>query len=58
MKTPPCKGCEDRYVGCHAKCPDYKDFKNYTNEVRQRRKEKRDLDSFYYDQMNMRKKRR
>ena len=24
---PPCKDCEDRYAGCHAKCSEYADFK-------------------------------
>lgn len=25
--TPPCKGCEDRAVGCHSSCERYKQYK-------------------------------
>lgn len=34
-----CKGCEKRYPGCHAKCPDYAEFKKAVeaeNEMRRR----------------------
>lgn len=24
---PPCKGCEDRCIGCHSTCGDYKEYK-------------------------------
>ena len=24
---PPCKGCEDRYVGCHAKCERFEEYR-------------------------------
>lgn len=27
MEKAPCKGCEDRYVGCHSKCRKYIDYK-------------------------------
>lgn len=27
MKTDPCYECEKRYVGCHADCDDYKEWK-------------------------------
>lgn len=27
LTTSPCKGCEDRYVGCHGKCEAYIAFK-------------------------------
>lgn len=27
MVNSPCKGCPDRYVGCHGKCKLYTDFK-------------------------------
>lgn len=29
--TAPCKGCEDRKVGCHAACLRYLDWKEKTN---------------------------
>ena len=25
--TPPCKGCNERYVGCHTSCKSYKEWK-------------------------------
>ena len=37
----PCKGCDSRYVGCHAKCPEYKDWRA---EFDQRKAEKRAYD--------------
>lgn len=30
--TPPCKGCEERVVGCHSVCEKYKDWK--TDELK------------------------
>jgi hypothetical protein len=27
MDKAPCKGCEERYVGCHSKCRKYIDYK-------------------------------
>ena len=26
--TAPCKGCEDRYVGCHSTCGKYLEYRN------------------------------
>ena len=37
----PCKGCDSRYVGCHAKCPEYKGWRA---EFDQRKAEKRAYD--------------
>ena len=31
----PCKGCTDRYVGCHAKCDGYKDFVVKNEELKE-----------------------
>ena len=25
--TPPCKGCSERYLGCHAGCESYKEYR-------------------------------
>ena len=25
-KEPPCKGCEERYLGCHGKCEGYQNW--------------------------------
>lgn len=37
----PCKGCDSRYAGCHAKCQAYKDWRM---ELNQRKAEKRAYD--------------
>lgn len=37
--APPCKGCEERYPGCHSKCEKYKEWKSRLDEVNKRRKE-------------------
>ncbi len=33
----PCKGCAERYVGCHASCPRYAEFKAGCNARRDER---------------------
>lgn len=37
MKVPPCKDCEERYVGCHSKCVAYLEWKKehdlYKNKI-------------------------
>ena len=33
----PCRGCEDRVVGCHSTCPRYKEFKDGVEQLRQQR---------------------
>jgi len=37
MNTP-CKGCERREIGCHAKCEDYANFKAERAKLNERRK--------------------
>lgn len=34
-----CKGCEKREVGCHAKCEDYKAYRQVIEEKRQAKAE-------------------
>ena len=29
-----CKGCQDRYVGCHSKCDKYIDYKNKNDKLK------------------------
>ena len=29
---PPCMGCSDRQIGCHASCEKYKAWKQYSDE--------------------------
>ena len=36
---PPCKGCAERYPGCHDNCEKYKAWKSRLDEVNKRRKE-------------------
>lgn len=31
----PCKGCAERYVGCHSNCEGYKDFVVKNNELKE-----------------------
>ena len=38
MKTP-CKGCNRREIGCHAKCGDYAEFKVERAKLNERRKQ-------------------
>ena len=33
-----CKGCTERYVGCHSNCEKYKDFLQRNEDVRNQRK--------------------
>lgn len=37
----PCKGCSDRFVGCHASCPRYAEFKAGCEARREARREAR-----------------
>lgn len=30
--NPPCKGCKDRYLGCHSKCKKYIEFRKKKDE--------------------------
>jgi len=33
-----CKGCKERYVGCHATCEKYQDFLKRNEVIRKKRK--------------------
>jgi len=35
----PCKDCERRVVGCHAKCNDYTEYRQECNEANKKRRE-------------------
>lgn len=37
MVKAPCKGCQERYLGCHANCEKYKEFKAETDAERDAR---------------------
>lgn len=40
----PCKNCERREPLCHSKCPDYKEFKEYNNKMKEDLRKRRDMD--------------
>lgn len=42
----PCKGCEDRYIGCHSSCFKYDDWKKQREETNQRRRDYYDSNRF------------
>lgn len=42
-RNTPCKGCQRREVGCHAKCPDYAEYHAMNEETRKRRYEEMEL---------------
>ena len=37
----PCLGCDDRYLGCHDRCENYKAYKEKSMEINQRKQEER-----------------
>lgn len=42
----PCMNCERRYVGCHAECEDYKEFRKLADKMSEefRKKKNKHLD--------------
>jgi len=56
----PCLDCVDRHLGCHAECEKYLEFKNKSDEQRERifRERERENISMSYIQEDVRKKRR
>jgi hypothetical protein len=43
----PCKDCKIRYVGCHAKCSDYKAAAEQNRKIQEARYKRIDEDRFY-----------
>lgn len=41
----PCKDCPRRYLGCHSKCKDYKEFRQALDERNARIRQERDRDN-------------
>lgn len=41
---PPCKGCDERQIGCHSTCERYKAFRAALNEQNAKRAEIRSVD--------------
>ena len=44
----PCKGCKDRFVGCHSKCDGYASWKAEQDEKREERQKAREQNSLLY----------
>ena len=42
-----CKGCEERFVGCHAQCEDYKNYQKEWNAHKQKIKDAKNKDKEY-----------
>ena len=42
----PCKGCEDREIGCHSHCDRYAEFRKVVDEKREMIKELKKVDEF------------
>lgn len=38
MKPAPCMNCEEKALGCHSKCKRYQAYKEYREEINQRRR--------------------
>lgn len=47
-----CKGCEERHVGCHAKCEDYKNFCKEWAAYKKKIKDAKNKDSEYRQHKN------
>ena len=43
-----CKGCQDRYVGCHSKCEKYKQFKKENDIKREQQRIQQSVKNSYY----------
>lgn len=44
MKDAPCIKCQDRYVGCHGDCDEYKEWKRELDMVRGRKFDEKQKD--------------
>lgn len=47
--TVPCKDCNDREVGCHANCPQYRDYAAEREAIRQKKSEVNDVTNMHMD---------
>lgn len=43
----PCKGCEDRFVGCHSGCEAYKNWKKDLKGIRKKSRDESALYSYF-----------
>ncbi len=54
----PCKGCQDRSVGCHAKCDSYKEWKREVDDIRVKKQEAKLLNDALHPKKKIVTKRR
>ena len=45
----PCKGCEERSLGCHGKCASYREYRNNLNRINAMRRQQEELEWTLYD---------
>lgn len=43
----PCKGCKERYLGCHSKCDGYSKWKEHLKRVKSNRSEEAALNMYF-----------
>lgn len=43
---PPCKDCKERYLGCHDRCPRYKEFKAKIANIKSEMSKVHDIEVF------------
>ena len=39
-----CKGCENRVVGCHSTCEEYRKYKKHVDELREENRKQSQID--------------
>lgn len=44
-----CRGCNRRYVGCHARCQTYKDYKQSINKASKQKQENYKFEEYLQD---------
>lgn len=48
----PCNKCDDRFVGCHASCSDYKEWKLEQEKRNEKIRKEVEAESLYYETIN------
>ena len=43
----PCKGCKDRYVGCHSKCEGYSQWRGEMKDIQKKRTKESKLHTYF-----------
>ena len=54
--TAPCKDCAERFVGCHASCPRYAEFREGCDAVRKKREARYPIKDYTCDSIARNKK--